>query len=501
MQRFIRLLACLVLLFAWCNACWAQMTIPTRPGTIYHALQQPDNTQVVLDSVSVKKICARQFPAYLVIEDTDWQGGSTMIVKFCPSLQMHLGMKAEVTGNLTTEGGQRMITNTVVKAYQKTDGAIDYGAINKPAATPLSWPNSKISIAGTSCPTTPVVTPVLGSAESAHYYINIADCKGAPDGQVVWLTNKRIVTANGPIYTIAADNSEDDIKVYARSGATTADRAWNVIGVLGTNNGIRTISTVSGPDMDYWISMPQFSIFDSGKIGWAKSQLDGTYLTLPQKVVTAVFPGYFYVEESDRSAGVRVISSRYIAVGKVINISGANITTIDGEKCLTNCTLQIASNPTTQIAPLGMTNKSLGAGNWAWENDGSSRGQIGVEGGIGLNNVGLLVRIWGRITHIDAQRRWYVIDDGTGLQWVDGASSYTGVKVSLGEGTKFLPFAETNGELYQVGDYVEGVNGISSCVRIDGIVHRCLRQIGDFGKRGPPWFPTNKINRQGKPGV
>ena len=91
-----------------------------------------------------------------------------------------------------------------------------------------------------------------------------------------------------------------------------------------------------------------------------------------------------------------------------------------------------------------------------------------------------------------------MIDDGTGLTWTEGENTYTGVKVSLGD-TSFLPLKDSEGVDYDVGDYVEGVNGICSIMMIGDTPYRCVRQVGLFKKSGPSWFPVNKINRSVKP--
>lgn len=504
-MKLSRLIALVCILMILCIPAFSQTSEPAegyRPGTVRWATNQPNGTNVTLDACTVYKIISKTSPAYIGVTD-QWQGAGQIVVKFCASQDMHLGMIVEVTGVIATEGGVKLVSAATVSAYLKADESIQYIGPSKPMYTPLVWTGDKQSLAGTSCPTTPTATPNTMNPPGPHYYLNISDAKLAPDGEVVWLYNKVIYESDidHGAYIIGADSSNDRIRVYSTTSATTADRAWSVIGVIGTHDGQRTISTDSGPDLDWHICRPTFTTYDSGHINWAKSQLDGVQLSLPQKIVTGVFPGYFYVSEPTREAGIRVISKTQVAIGKIINLSGATITTYDGEKCLTNVSVQVASNPITQIEPLGMTNRSLGAGNWGWQNDGSTRGQIGVENGIGLNNIGMLARIWGSVTEVDPLGHWYVIDDGTGLAWSDSAGSHTGVKISLGDSGIYLPCTDEDGLPIAIGNYVEGVTGISSCVNIDGVIHRMLRQIGAFGTRGPPWWPINKINRVGKPGI
>ena len=82
--------------------------------------------------------------------------------------------------------------------------------------------------------------------------------------------------------------------------------------------------------------------------------------------------------------------------------------------------------------PLGITNKALGGGQF-------NQYTPGVAGGVGLNNIGLLVKTWGTVTHVDADQQLFYIDDGSKL---DDKSGFTGVRVSykdLAPGNTFTP--------------------------------------------------------------
>lgn len=492
----LTLLFCASVAFAWAPG----QDLPTRAGTVQHALTQADGTTVTLDCVTLSKICAEQAPAYLVAQDP-WTGSGKVIVMFYPSTAMRLGMVAEVVGTMGTAYGQRIVNAASVKAYLNDDASINYGYISKPDNEPLSWAYGKQSLAGTNPPTSPSVTPDSSNLPTATYYSNIADVKSnTADLAWVWLANKAIVATGtdatyGNWFSIAADGSNDTLKCYAPNpDISTLDRCYSVCGLMGTQNGVRCLSTTTGPNVNYWICNPSVYFFDAGKIAWAKAQPDGSSVSLPQKTVSAVFQGYYYICEDQRVPGVKVASNRVVAVGNVVNISNATITTINNERTLINVSASVSPNLQRNIQPLGMNNRSLGGANWQVGEDGSTQGQVGVSGGVGLSTIGLLVRIWGTVTYIDTQRRWYVIDDGTGLSWTDGGTSYTGVKVLLGDNT-VIPFADSQGTLYQIGDYVAGVNGVSSCAVIDDVLNRVLRQVGEFGKSAPGWFPANKINR------
>ena len=103
-----------------------------------------------------------------------------------------------------------------------------------------------------------------------------------------------------------------------------------------------------------------------------------------------------------------------------------------------------------ELAPLGMTNKSLGGGDWRYDSD-TGAGQKGISGAVGLNNIGLLVTTWGRV--IDWGVPVFTVDDGSGVN----------LKCVLPPEMGFDPLWE----------YVR-VTGISSCDLADGELHRVL---------------------------
>jgi hypothetical protein len=181
------------------------------------------------------------------------------------------------------------------------------------------------------------------------------------------------------------------------------------------------------------------------------------------KVVTRVFPdfGYFYVSEPDRSMGIRVKSAACPDPGDIITIATGTMGTDELERFIDNASYSIDGHG-DQIRPLGMTNKSYGGGDFYYDPGPPATGQRGFWDGSGLNNLGSLVRVWGRVTEIDVRAvpLYFYVDDGSG---VDMAID---LEVAPGQA---IPFA------YQVGDYVTGINGISSCLDVDGWFVRVMK--------------------------
>jgi len=164
-------------------------------------------------------------------------------------------------------------------------------------------------------------------------------------------------------------------------------------------------------------------------ISVARLQADGTPVKLPNVVVTAgldQFSDRFYVESDDRSAGIQVRTGPDSGIqaqeGNRVTVKGT-IGLADGERAVLSPTVTPAGSGVVP-EPLALVNRSVG---------GQALGGLvpGVDRGVGLNNVGLLVTIWGRVTYVGADH--FYVDDGTGLWYGSGPA---GVKVSCGALTK-----------------------------------------------------------------
>lgn len=145
------------------------------------------------------------------------------------------------------------------------------------------------------------------------------------------------------------------------------------------------------------------------------------------KVVTRVYQQvsdpyeqHIWIEESDRSAALRVGPvDAVVSPGNKVLVSGrmaSDPTT--GERILSVTDITVDAGDYTIPGPIGITNKSfLG---------GAKGSQPGRPGGLGLNNMGMLARVWGKVTSapldpgLDGWPCIY-IDDGSAL--LDGTSS------------------------------------------------------------------------------
>lgn len=142
---------------------------------------------------------------------------------------------------------------------------------------------------------------------------------------------------------------------------------------------------------------------------------DGQPLSLNGWLATSAagdFPGLFYVEAADRHQGIRVSAPagvmQGVTRGSVADVSGVMSTTPAGERQIEAWTVS-ASLSASEVRPLGMTGRSLGGSDFG----APPLGQYGVAGGWGLNNVGLLVRLCGRVRYSGGQ---VLLDDGSGVE-------------------------------------------------------------------------------------
>ncbi len=162
-------------------------------------------------------------------------------------------------------------------------------------------------------------------------------------------------------------------------------------------------------------------------IGATKRLKNGYPAELTGKVVTGAFENpdthdtFFYIEEADRSAGIKVKWSGPVNAGELRNVSGT-VATESGEKIIVADAVGPETPQTGDIpAPLAMNNLSI----------------VRSFGGQALAAQGLLVKAWGRVRNRTATQ--FYLDDGTNycddttFDWQGIAA--TGVRVYLVDST------------------------------------------------------------------
>ncbi|MGB9619449.1 MAG: hypothetical protein ACPL7K_03440 [Armatimonadota bacterium] len=154
---------------------------------------------------------------------------------------------------------------------------------------------------------------------------------------------------------------------------------------------------------------------DPTAIASMKQLPDGATVCVYRKCVTRAYLDDLYIEEADRSAGIKVIYSGHyppaeLEPGNLVTFSGV-LGTIGAERVIyARSDFECDLTTSTRIMPLGMTTAAI----LGWpidprQPDGPRR--------LGLNPTGLLVKISGRVTATywsDEEGYFVYIDDGYG---------------------------------------------------------------------------------------
>lgn len=190
----------------------------------------------------------------------------------------------------------------------------------------------------------------------------------------------------------------------------------------------------------------QAAAVDVGTISEGRIMASGTNICLRGKIVTALFAGGFYAEEADRSASIRVLSTATVHIGDVVDITGV-LGTSDGERQIVTGTVFAMGIAAEPIRPFGMRGDMLG---------GAALCDLvpGVTGGCGANNLGLLIKTWGKVSSLGGG--YFTIECGPG------------VNVRIKSGSLTQP---------RVGDVIT-VTGISTCEVSSGAVCRAVLPRG-----------------------
>ncbi len=147
-------------------------------------------------------------------------------------------------------------------------------------------------------------------------------------------------------------------------------------------------------------------------IAEAKMQPDWSPVDIGGALVSVAWESSLYVESDDRSCGIRVdFMGPSPALPARANITGTMRTDVNtGERYIAAETMTTAATSDT-VLPLGIIPENLGGSDWMYV-FGSGAGQMGVAGGLGLNNVGLLVKTWGWL--IPFSESWCILRDSHG---------------------------------------------------------------------------------------
>jgi hypothetical protein len=291
-------------------------------------------------------------------------------------------------------------------------------------------------------------TGFVAIAAAASRSLGLKSDTPAPAGrQTAWLK----------VNVLPAEAAADGA-AWRRAGTAT----WRASGL--TENGVTVgVWRIEFKDLDPWVELQvrdnlvyvsprgtQVSIqaYRPHYVGEAKGRPDSGQVRVSPAVVTAVFGDVFYAQAPDRSCGIRVVMPGHgLQVGDSVYIIGALGTTPDGERFIQGS--GVTKKGTGSVNPLGMSVRSVGGGDFL--DPVTHVGQQGVTGGAGMNNIGLLVRTWGRFGYVDQST--FTIDDGSmSVKCVVPAG------VTINPNWRFV-----------------GVTGISSCEKVGDQIRPLLR--------------------------
>ena len=206
-----------------------------------------------------------------------------------------------------------------------------------------------------------------------------------------------------------ADYSQKMFIYSGSDGAYLGTFATNPINWWGTP---RYIAITAGNSS----GLPTTNPIEPASLSVGKTVADDQYVHVRDRIATSSLSDTgqcFYIEEADRSCGMRVVPrtvSGLLQRGSIVDVYGTMETTTAGERQIVDSIVYVTGT-TTALDPVGMNNRALGGGNF--EDSIHNQGQYGVPGGSGTNNIGLLVRVWGRV--IESGTHYVVIDDGSGV--------------------------------------------------------------------------------------
>ena len=195
----------------------------------------------------------------------------------------------------------------------------------------------------------------------------------------------------------------------------------------------------------------------------AKGLANNQIRALRGNIVSATGSGYFYIQDPSELQGMKIVAPDAVSQGQKLDVVG----TILGEEGAERY-LDCSGNAVKLIAPGPISLNAIGTGARSVGGGAFNSYTPGVMGGVGVNNIGLLMRVWGKVTQRNTSApQYFYINDGAGLK--DGTQT-AGVD---NVGIRIL----ANPTDYPTGSYVI-VTGAASTFNSGGLRPRILPQAG-----------------------
>ena len=204
-------------------------------------------------------------------------------------------------------------------------------------------------------------------------------------------------------YAVGTQPASDDVVAWTNVGLTTSVIRDDLPLVIGETYYV-SVTATNGASLvsEVGVSTPVVILPDdpAATIGAAKKLPVGTQVQLPGKIVSAVFEDCVFIQELDRSAGVRcVVQASQIPAGSILDVQG-EVATANGETVLTDVSIEQSSS-VLQLSPVAVSTRVVSA--------------------VGVDVKGLLVRVAGRVVQTGTD--YFILSDGAWLtspRWAFG---------------------------------------------------------------------------------
>ncbi len=255
-------------------------------------------------------------------------------------------------------------------------------------------------------------------------------------------------------YAVGTTSGGTDVKDWTSAGAATSYTIGGLSLTIGSTYYI-SARAVNGEGLtsDPMASAGVKIARAVASIQEAKGRPDGDVVALPELKVSAKFSGppvagrdKFYIEDSDRISGIRVESDAAVSAGQAVTVFGVMGLADGCERAILSPKVVTGSGGTAP-KPVLMIGGAVGGNDFNADTPG-------VTDGIGLYNIGLLVRLAGAVSDIEPDG--FYLDDGSGTNDDSGAPGlkiWTGSSSSPGDFvmvTGVISCRESGGKVYPV---------------------------------------------------
>ncbi len=178
---------------------------------------------------------------------------------------------------------------------------------------------------------------------------------------------------------------------HLRPGSPCIDAGWNLAPAMGKSD-YDLNQRILGRNVD--IGAYEYGVLASSILD-ARRYVDGTGVEIPDAIVSGAFEGFLYIENEDRTRGIRVeMPDHTIMEGDRVQVIGHMATNKDGERYI--AADSVSKVGMGSIRPLHMDYRSLGGADWMVD-PVTGAGQRGAGLKQGPNTVGLLVTLVGEV--------------------------------------------------------------------------------------------------------